>query len=163
MDLLLKVAFCMVLALTFERCTSMATNKPPRKGYRVCTSSPCNSNGSELFLVALESLATEDMTIKEDYCLGGCCAGIVVKPIALNARRRTMPVIADEELALEKAQALLLEVEGLDESKWDNLMAKREAGQRALENTQDPDICKNCGVGLQLYRGNCAKCGKSPY
>ena len=152
------------VCLLSRECNSLAsTSKPAKKGYRVCTSSPCSPNGSELLREALQSLATDETTIKEDSCLGGCCSGTVIKPIALNARRLTLPVIEDEQMALETAQSLLQEVDGFDKNKWDVLMAKIEAGDRALENTQDPDICQNCGVGLQLYRGNCAKCGKYPY
>lgn len=157
----IPLAVCAGLLSIRDGCHAMATSA--KKGYRVCTSSPCSPNGSELLLDALRSLATEGTTIREDICLGGCCTGTVVKPIALNARRQILSVMADEQTALNKAEELLREVDGLDEEKWDSLMAKIEAGERALENSLDPDICQNCGVGLQLYRGNCAKCGKNPY
>ena len=133
-------ALCLGLLLCLEGCHSLATpsnKKPPRKGYRVCTSSPCNSNGSELFLDALQSLATEDTTIKEEHCLGGCCTGTVVKPIALNARRRTFSVISDEETALEMAKGLLREVDGLDTEKWETLIAKMEEHTSELQSHHD--------------------------
>ena len=155
------LAVCVGLLCTQQGCHAMAA--PVKKGYRVCTSSPCSPNGSELLLDALQSLATEDTTIKEDICLGGCCTGTVVKPIALNARRKILSVMADEQTALTQAEELLRDVDGLDEEKWDVIMAKIQAGEKALENSREPEICQNCGVGLQLYRGNCAKCGKNPY
>ena len=160
------------LLLLLRDCTSMAPNpntgsgtsrSSARKGYRVCTASPCSPNGSELLLDALQTLSTEEITIKEDYCLGGCCSGTVVKPYGTNARRRILPITGDEQTALDTAEALLQEVDGLDQKKWRQLLAKVEAGERAFENSNEPDICGNCGVGLQLYRGNCAKCGKNPY
>lgn len=139
-------------------------DKGTKIGYRVCTASPCAPNGSELLYDALQTLSTKETTIKEDYCLGGCCSGTVVKPYGImNARRRTLPIIGDEQKALETAEELLREVDGLDKSKWDEILAKIEAGERAFKNSNEPDICCNCGVGLQLYRGNCAKCGKYPY
>lgn len=134
-----------------------------RKGYRVCTSSPCSTNGSELLLEALQQLATPDTTIKEVVCLGGCCSGTVIRSFGLNARRRTLPIISDEKIALDTAKSLLQDINGLDNNQWNLLETKMAAGERALENIQDPEICQNCGVGLQLYRGNCAKCGKYPY
>mmetsp|Transcript_14222 Transcript_14222/g.21018 ORF Transcript_14222/g.21018 Transcript_14222/m.21018 type:complete len:167 (+) Transcript_14222:122-622(+) len=148
-----------------SQCLSLATpslNTP--KGYKVCTSSPCATNGSELLLEALQSLATSDTTIKEEYCLGGCCSGCVIKPISGSSRKQTMSTISDESTALQTAQSLLEDVvDGLNQDKWKELSSKIAAGERALEKSNDPEICQNCGVGLQLYRGNCAKCGKYPY
>ena len=144
--------------------SSTMTDKGIKKGYRVCTASPCSPNGSELLYDALQTLSTKETTIKKDYCLGGCCSGTVIKPYGItNARRRTLPIIGDEQKALETAGELLREVGGLDQLKWDEILAKVETGERAFENSNEPDICSNCGVGLQLYRGNCAKCGKYPY
>ena len=143
------------------------TNKvSKKKGYRVCTASPCLPNGSELLLDALQTLSTKETTIIEDYCLGGCCSGTVVKPYGImNARRRTLPIIGNEQIALETAEMLLREVDGgLDQLKWNDIREKIEAGGgRVFENSNEPEICISCGVGLQLYRGNCAKCGKRPY
>mgnify|MGYP007080206478 CR=1 FL=1 len=141
-------------------------NKPAdtiQKGYRVCTASPCSTNGSYLLLDALQSLSTPETTIKEDYCLGGCCSGTVMKPLGTNSRRQILPLQANEAGALETASKLLQDVEGLDPEKFGALTVKLASGERVLSNSQDPDVCQNCGVGLQLYRGNCAKCGKYPY
>ncbi|CAB9526486.1 expressed unknown protein [Seminavis robusta] len=166
-----RIAVCLwcllLLVEPFRRCHALATTNPnsaTKKGYRVCTASPCGPNGSELLLDALQRLATDGTTLKGDYCLGGCCSGTVVKPIGkTNSHRKMLPVIADQETAMETAETLLLELDALDESKLQTLRDKMAAGDRVLENSNEPDICQNCGVGLQLYRGNCAKCGKYPY
>lgn len=150
-------------------CQSLAINVPSNsnnriQGYRVCTASPCRPNGSELLLDALQRLAVNGTTVKEDYCLGGCCSGTVVKPLGQpNARRIVLPVMADQITAVDAAERLLLDMQALDKDRLQTLREKIKAGARVLENSQEPDICRNCGVGLQLYRGNCAKCGKNPF
>jgi hypothetical protein len=160
--------WCLLLVAVLPfGCQSLAINAPSNnkiQGYRVCTASPCKPNGSELLLDALQRLATNGITVKEDYCLGGCCSGTVVKPTGQpNARRIVLPVMADQITAVDAAESLLLDIEALDEDKLQALREKLKAGGLVLENSQEPDICRNCGVGLQLYRGNCAKCGKNPF
>lgn len=163
----LVLVLCLVLTvLLLPNCESLATNAADnsKNGYRVCTASPCSPNGSELLLDALKRLAIEGTTVKEDYCLGGCCTGTVVKPVGqTNARRIILPVMTDQATAVKAAETLLQDINSLDNDKRKSIQEKLAAGDRVLENSNEPDICQNCGVGLQLYRGNCAKCGKYPY
>lgn len=170
MKLLLWTLLSIASYTTF-RADALADSVPSR-GYKVCTSSPCKPNGSGLLLDALESISNSDqVAIKEDYCLAGCCSGVVVKPLGTSGRRVACKVIADEKTALQVAEELLLQINGdgsadesfVDEDKLSRLKDKITAGERALEKSDVPEICHNCGVGLQLYRGNCAKCGKYPY
>jgi hypothetical protein len=162
--------WCLLLGATVPfGCQSLAIINAPINsdrihGYRVCTASPCRPNGSEVLLDALQRLAINGTTVKEDYCLGGCCSGTVVKPMGqTNARRVMLPIMADQITALNAAERLLLDIKALDKDKLQTLRDQLKAGDRVLKNSQEPDICRNCGVGLQLYRGNCAKCGKYPY
>ena len=103
------------------------------------------------------------MRIKGNSCLGGCCSGVIVKATGItNVRRKTLDVVSDEATALEMAKDLLGE-ESFDEEAFQTLQATIESGERAFVNSEPPEICAQCGSSLQLYRGNCAKCGKNPY
>ena len=132
-----------------------------RKVYKVCTSSTCSSNGSGMLLDAMQALASSDLEIKGEYCLGGCCQGIVVK--GTGRRHTLMGVLVDEAAAVAAAETLLSDMNGLDEASLSNLNSKLAAGERVLYNSEPPEVCQNCKVSLQLYRNKCAKCGKYPY
>ena len=157
-----------------------------RVGCRVCVSSTCVANGSEMLLEALETLtdhaendSKDDVAIdeanrttyqfKSDYCLGGCCQGVVVKPFgvskASSLRRKIIKgTLTDERAAIEAAQALLSEWNiPMNEAIINEVTNKIDSGEKVLQNSEAPEVCQNCGVALQLYRGNCAKCGKYPY
>ena len=171
--------------------------KQKRIGCQVCVSSTCKGNGSEMLLDALETLvevgAVQSTTNKNDdsvkiefnkadYCLGGCCKGVIIKPYGTNTRRKTISgIIQTEQIAIDKAKTLLIDEILLDVDNDDNeddvntmsktidetvvseLLKKIESGETILKNSEPPEVCLNCGVSLQLYRGNCAKCGKYPY
>jgi hypothetical protein len=112
---------------------------------------------------ALEILKGEDIEIKQDYCLGGCCQGVIVKPFGSPQRQTIKGTLVNEFDAVAAAETLLRELDGLNLDALEKLMAKIKAGERALHDSEPPEVCQNCGVALQLYRRNCAKCGKYPY
>jgi hypothetical protein len=111
-----------------------------------------------------------ELDIKGESCLGGCGGGVIVKivhpgaapPLSKN-RSRALDPLTDEAMAIRAAADLLRELGGLDETMLDSLEAKLASGDQALRHSEPPDMCAQCGVALQLYRGNCAKCGKYPY
>jgi len=151
----------LLLAHLFSLISTMAV-----KGCRVCTSSTCSNNGSNMLLDAMQLLSTDDVAIEEDYCLGGCCQGVVVKPTGITQKPRRKVIkglLVVEAAAIELAQDLLTDLDGIDEESLRSLKAKLSDGERVLRNSEPPDVCQSCGVSLQLYRGNCAKCGKYPY
>lgn len=151
----------------------VAAMAAPLKGCRVCTSSPCSSNGSPMLLDAMQKLVKKNdddddsVDIIEYNCLGGCGPGVVVKAFdrtssSTNQRRRMLPAMTDETKTVQAAVQLLEEIDGLDTTALQELELKLEAGEHAL-NIDAPEVCARCGTVLQLYRGNCAKCGKYPY
>lgn len=84
--------------------------------------------------------------------------------MSLNARRKILKgILENEEAAVDLAQDLLTELGGLDEAALESIKTRLDNGERVLCNSEPPEVCQNCGVSLQLYRGNCAKCGKYPY
>mmetsp|Transcript_27252 Transcript_27252/g.45429 ORF Transcript_27252/g.45429 Transcript_27252/m.45429 type:complete len:165 (+) Transcript_27252:2-496(+) len=136
------------------------------KGCRVCTSSPCSSNGSGILLDAMKQLSSDRVDILETPCLGGCGSGVQVKPFdkttATNNRRVTLSAVPSEEVAVSAAAEVLEGIGGLNIDSLNDLQTKLQAGERIL-NCEPPEMCLNCNSALQLYRGNCAKCGKYPY
>ena len=164
--------------------TTTAITSKRRVGCKVCVSSTCKGHGSEMLLDALETIAATEtkysdqvaeesetdnnaiVEFKSEYCLGGCCRGVIVKPFGTNTRRQTIPGIIDsEEIAIDTAKSLLVEWDiPYDENVIKELSTKIASGEKVLCNSEPPEVCRNCGVApLQLYRGNCAKCGKYPY
>ena len=118
----------------------------------------------------MRSLAQPEASIADRSCLGGCGQGVVVKPIDPSIpaaskvlRRRVLDTIRDEAMAVAAAADLLTSINALDETAFLALSAKIAAGERALNNSVPPEVCLACGKALQLYRGNCAICGKNPY
>lgn len=157
------IALCLCACYS---CTNAAAAAMPR-GCRVCTSSPCSSNGSDLVLDALKQLSTDKVDILKTPCLGGCGSGVQVKKfdktVATNSPRMTLSAAATEEVAINSAAELLEGIKGgLNDEALKEMRAKLEAGERIFE-IEPPEMCMNCNVALQLYRGNCAKCGKYPY
>ena len=166
--------------------TASTTTSKRRVGCKVCVSSTCKGNGSEMLLDALETITATKTTntdqmaetektetdndviveFKSEYCLGGCCRGVIVKPFGTNTRRQTIPgIINSEEIAIDTAKSLLGEWDiPYDENVVKELSTKAASGEKVLCNSEPPEVCQNCGVApLQLYRGNCAKCGRYPY
>lgn len=137
---------------------------------RVCQSSTCSKNGSELLLDALQALQQQSaqetrekkVAMVRENCLGGCGKGIVLKVGTTATTRRAVQSISSEGEALQTASELLRDIGALDGDQLVRLKGKLEAGERIFE-AEAPELCVRCGVGLQLYRGNCAKCGKYPY
>ena len=110
----------------------------------------------------------EDLIVefKSEYCLGGCCRGVIVKPFGLNTTRwKTISGILDtEQKAVDTAKSLMNEWNiPINEDTLLEVSTKIKAGETVLNNSEPPEVCQNCGVSLQLYRGNCAKCGKYLY
>ena len=95
---------------------------------KVCISSSCTPNGSEMLLDAMQSLVMSeaDVEIKGDSCLGGCGGGVIVKPFDSSSpnkfrRNRALDPLKDESLAIAAASELLNELNVLDETKLSNL------------------------------------------
>ena len=142
------------------------------QGCKVCTSSSCTPNGSKMLLDAMLTLVSTEaqLDIKGDSCLGGCGGGVIVKTVHPGAtpplrknRSRALDPLTDEAMAIHAAADLLRELDGLDESVLASLETKLASGDRVLNHSEPPEICAQCAVALQLYRGKCAKCGKYPY
>jgi hypothetical protein len=158
--LLLLLAACFL-----PGCHSMAI-----RGCKVCISSSCTPNGSKMLLDAMQTLVSTEaeLDIKGDSCLGGCGGGVIVKTVHPGApfsknRSRALDPLIDEAMAIRAAADLLRELDGLDETILASLEAKLASSDRALSHSEPPEMCAQCGVAMQLYRGNCAKCGKYPY
>jgi hypothetical protein len=160
MTMTMGIRFFLSLLASF--CCTSDSMAVVQQGCRVCTSSSCTPNGSELLLEALQTLLSDvdPVDVKRENCLGGCGGGVIVKN---GGRRKALKPLKDEAMAISVAAELLRELNGLDEAALETIQAKLAAGERVLSNCEAPEICSQCGIGLQLYRGKCAKCGKYPY
>lgn len=98
---------------------------------RVCTSQTCLNHGSEMLLAAVQQLARENVEIQSDYCLGGCCKGVVVEN---STGRKAIPgIITEEAVAIDVARQLLNEIQGLDREALAEANIRLKQGKQALD------------------------------
>ena len=84
-----------------------------------------------MLLAAMQQLATSNVDIQGDYCLGGCCKGVVVK----TTRKQAIPgVMTEEAVAIDVARQLLNEIQGLDREALAQVNIRLAQGKEALLN-----------------------------